>query len=533
MRGDALGSGVLRGEHARSPLVAGRARSRRQLLVDGAANDRVHEPQRPALGQDPAAAQRVGRFGRLANVQVRERGSVSDQGAVADDRRRAGEPLGRHGEPSEPRPDRRDDPVRRSAEHVRGAIRAGLAQRARELAQEERVPARQRVAGTAERRDRLGDSRTHELRRRLVAKRRRAHQRGRASLRQHRGDSGAAGLAERPRGDDEQDRSVAEPPCEIRQKPQRRRVGPVRIVDEQRERPVAGEVCRHAVQPVQDGERSLRPERQGGGLREWECRAAPPHGAPRPRRPPRRRRRGPRARAAAARPRTRTRARARSREPRAASALPRARVRAPRRPVRSCRSPPDPPPPTRAPHPPPRLRRPHGSRQAQRSAPPARPARRAPSSCSVGSSGPGDSTAAPLLEREGSTASRRRGRDHRALRLVKPLIGESVSARRALASSAIAPGAAGSPRSPRASVAPAITPLLEPPARRSPQASALRFGTPSSARSWRGGPQRFLRLPGPPRPVSAARAASRRALGDDAHRTLGSPEGSFEFSARA
>ena len=59
-------------------------------------------------------------------------------------------------------------------------------------------------------------------------------------------------------------------PAEIRQEPQRRRVGPVRIVDEQRERPVAGEVCRHAVQPVQDGERSLRPERQGGGLREWD-----------------------------------------------------------------------------------------------------------------------------------------------------------------------------------------------------------------------------------------------------------------------
>ena len=44
----------------------------------------------------------------------------------------------------------------------------------------------------------------------------------------------------------------------------------MRIVDEQRERPVAGEVCRHAVQPVQDGERSLRAERQGGGLREWD-----------------------------------------------------------------------------------------------------------------------------------------------------------------------------------------------------------------------------------------------------------------------
>ena len=176
---------------------------------------------------------------------------------------------------------------------------------------------------------------------------------------------------------------MAEPPSEVGQEPQRRRVGPVRVVDEQRERPVAGEVRRQPVQPVQDGERSLRPERQGGGLGEWDVEQR--------RRVARRalegrrgdRRRGPRARAAAARPRTRTRARARPREPRAASAQLRARFRAPRRPVRSYRSPPDPPRRPRAPHPPPRLRRPLGSRQAPRSAPGGRPARRAPS-CSSG-----------------------------------------------------------------------------------------------------------------------------------------------------
>ena len=475
MRGDALGSGVLRGEHARRALVAGRARGRRQLLVDGAADDRVHELQRAALGQDPAGAQRVGRFGGLASVEVRERGSVPDERAVADDRRRAGELLGaargngraapgpprrRRRAPRRARPRRDPAPASRSAPASSRRKNGFPPVSAWQVRQSAGI-----ASGTAARTSSADASSLSAV--------------GRTSAGAPPSASIAAtaappGSPSRPRGDDEQDRSVAEPPSEIRQEPQRRGVGPVRIVDEQRERPARGRGSPSSG-TARAGRRTLPPGRAAGARApRVGRRAAPPHSAPRPRRPPRRRRRGPRARAAAARPRTRTRARARPREPRAASAPPRARSRAPRRPVRSCRSPPDPPRPPRAPHPPPRLRRPHGSRQAQRSAPAARPARRPPSSSSVGSSGPGDSTALPLVEREGSTASRRRGRDHRALRLVKPLIGESVSARRSLASSANATAPQLSPRHPQRASHRRFTPLIEPRARNSPMRSSSR-----------------------------------------------------------
>jgi hypothetical protein len=268
MRGDPFGSGILCGEHARRPLVSGRARRRRQLLVDGAANDRMHELQRAALGQDAAAAQRVRRFGGRVSVEVRERPSVPNEGAVADDRRGPRELLGGLREACEPRPDRRDDAVGRGREHVRCALRAGLAQRAGELAQEERVPAREGVAGTAERRHRLGDGGAYELRRPLVGERRRAHQHRSAALLEHRRDTRAAGFAERPRGDDEQDRRMAEPSREVGQEPERRRVGPVCVVDEQRERPVAGEDRGQAIQAVQGSERPLWPEWERRGLRE-------------------------------------------------------------------------------------------------------------------------------------------------------------------------------------------------------------------------------------------------------------------------
>jgi hypothetical protein len=227
----------------------------------------VHELQRAAVGQDPAGAQRVGRLGGLAVVELRDRCRVPNERAVAHYRCRAGELLGRLGEAGEPRPDRRDDAAGRGVQHIGGAIEAGLAQRARELAQEERVPTGQRMAAAAEGRQGLGDGGAHELRRRVVAERRGAQQCRRAAFGQHLGDRGATRLSERPRRHNKQDRHLAQAVAEIGQEPQRRRVGPVRVVDQQRQRPAAGEVGREAEETVQDGERSLRSERQMGGLR--------------------------------------------------------------------------------------------------------------------------------------------------------------------------------------------------------------------------------------------------------------------------
>ena len=131
MRGHPLGRSVLGGEQVRRPLVAGRARRRRQLLVNRAADDRVDEPQRACVGEDAPGSQRVGGFGGLVIVQFRERGGVADERAVADDRRRAGQPLRRLREAGEPRPHRRDDALGSRSKRGGGA---GVVQRADELA---------------------------------------------------------------------------------------------------------------------------------------------------------------------------------------------------------------------------------------------------------------------------------------------------------------------------------------------------------------------------------------------------------------
>ena len=232
-----------------------------------AADDRVHEVERAAVGQDPARAQRVGGLGGLAVVELRDRRGVPDEGAVPQDRGRADEPPGRLGEAGKACPNRRDHAVGRRAQHVGGACRAGLAQRARQLAQEERVAAGQRMAAAAERRHGLGDDAADELRRGAVAERVEPQQRGRTGLGQQLGHGGAARLAGRPRGDHEHHRFAADPPGQVREEPQRRRVGPVRVVDEQRQRLLPGEIGGEAIEPVQHGERPLRPERQRVGLR--------------------------------------------------------------------------------------------------------------------------------------------------------------------------------------------------------------------------------------------------------------------------
>ena len=262
MRGDPLGGGVLAREQARRACVAGRPHGRRELLVDRAADDRVSEAQRARVGQDAAGAQGVGGLGGLPVVEVRERGGVADERAVARDRGRARELLGRGREARQARADRGDHALGRDAEHVAGS---GLAEGARELAQEERVAAGQLMARAAQRRRGVRDGGAHQLGRRVLAERLRAQQRGRA-LRQQLGDRGAAGLAERPRGEHDQDRDPAEPVAQIGHEPQRRCIGPVRVVDEQRERRPAGEVGGQPVEAVQGGERPLRPERQVGGL---------------------------------------------------------------------------------------------------------------------------------------------------------------------------------------------------------------------------------------------------------------------------
>ena len=177
----------------------------------------MREPQLARGGQDAARAQRVGGAGRVGVAELRERGGMADERAVADDRGRAGELLRRRREPAESRPHRRHHALGRGDEDVAGALGSGLAQRAAELAQEERVAAGQLMACAAQRGEGVRDGGAHELGRRVLAERLRAQQR---AVRQRLGDGGAAGLAERSCGDHEQDRHLREPVAEIGHEPQ-------------------------------------------------------------------------------------------------------------------------------------------------------------------------------------------------------------------------------------------------------------------------------------------------------------------------
>ena len=202
-----------------APHARGRPSARpARALVDRAADDRVNEQERATLGQDPPGAQGVGRFGGLLVVELRDRGGVPDE-RVPEDGGRAGEPPGgRESGRAAPGPTRPRPRARRRAPRRRGRGRPRATPR--ELAEEERVPAGQRVAGAAEGRQGLGHGAAHEARRGGVGERLGPQRRGRATLGQQLGDRGAAGLAERPGGDHEHHRRAAEPPREVRQEPQ-------------------------------------------------------------------------------------------------------------------------------------------------------------------------------------------------------------------------------------------------------------------------------------------------------------------------
>ena len=184
----------------------------------------MHEPQRAGGCEDAAGAQGVGGLGGPLIVELGEYRDVPEQRAVADDRHGRREPLRGRREAAEPGPHRRDHAVRRGAQ---GLLGAGVAHRVRELAEEERVPAGQLVAGATQRLRRLRDGRADETRGRVLAERVRTQRR----VAQQVGDGHAARLAG-PCGHDEQHRHLAQPVREVGEEPQRCGVGPVRVVDQ-------------------------------------------------------------------------------------------------------------------------------------------------------------------------------------------------------------------------------------------------------------------------------------------------------------
>ena len=244
MLGHALAAVLAHGEQLGGAAVGAHALGRRHLLEDPRAHDRVREGQRSPRAEDARGDQQVGRRGRRVGVEAGEVGGLRELGGL-EHRHRPGEPRGDRGQAAEAhdhRPPHRARAEGLDARRLVGRRRhALLAQRLDELAHEEGDPARRALAGGGEvgsgarprpscdqAPDRAGRQRrgAQDARERI----------GEQEREQRRG--GALGL--RARGHHQRERQLLQARQQEGQEAQRRRVGPVGVVDGEHERAVAG-----------------------------------------------------------------------------------------------------------------------------------------------------------------------------------------------------------------------------------------------------------------------------------------------------
>lgn len=193
---------------------------------------------------------------RVRGRQIRERGGEVERGPVPQHGRGIGQRGRRSAQACERRPHPPCDGPRGHLRHlIGGRSREGhavFAQRGRQLPQQERVAARRRPAGARKRR--LGGEQDRHL---IVAKRSKGNPLTRRV---------GANVGERvvvsvvARTDDERDLQRLDSSREVREETQGGLVGPVRIVDDQRDRPGLGNVGDEPLQAVQqaDGRRGGR-----------------------------------------------------------------------------------------------------------------------------------------------------------------------------------------------------------------------------------------------------------------------------------
>ena len=219
---------------------AGRGGDRVQ---DRRAHHRMDEGERPAGSQEPSAGEHVGGRARGLAVQPGQRGGGGGGGLLEHgDRVRERDRVG--GQPAEPRADPRADPADAERAHAGRRVVARrhtlLPQPCGELVQQERNPARRIDAGRDEGRlRRCAEAELEDPRGRHGAERRRPDALHGRIL----GERGEllgrrAGLGP-PRGDDERDGQLLDPRAQEVEEPQRARVGPVGVVDDEAERPAA------------------------------------------------------------------------------------------------------------------------------------------------------------------------------------------------------------------------------------------------------------------------------------------------------
>ena len=235
----------------------------REVVIDGVADERVHERQRLALEQ-VGRGQCVRRGDDV--VHAGQRGDVGGRRAVAQHRDGPGHLQRVTRQPGEAGDDRLGDGAGADLVHARDAVgvRCDLlvAQEADELARQQRVAARRLLARGREGRVRLAEETGDQPACRLRAQRGGGEVDGRR-VRGQLGQQRAGGLRG-PLGRDDEHRQAIEPLAQIGQEAQRGVVAPLDVVDREHERLLGRGVGHEPVQGVQRGEGGLVGVLDGG-----------------------------------------------------------------------------------------------------------------------------------------------------------------------------------------------------------------------------------------------------------------------------
>ena len=154
LRGDLLDRRAGLAQHLCGALVLELSLRGRELVVDGVADERVHEAER-RLGPDDLRADQLARGGgHRALVGARQGGDAREVRALAEHGGGPGDRAGVVRQAREPQQHGAGDGARADGPHDRGLVGAGLhalgLERAQELAQQQRVAAGRLVAGGAE-----------------------------------------------------------------------------------------------------------------------------------------------------------------------------------------------------------------------------------------------------------------------------------------------------------------------------------------------------------------------------------------------
>ena len=176
MRGHLVGLGAGVAQHRGGTRVHQLALTSRQLLVDGLAHQRVHEPERRPGAEDLRPGEHPARVGHLLLRQLGQLRHGRQVCALAEHGHGAGHAHGLIGEAREPQQHRARHGARpdvRHHVHVRGVgLHAVRLERAEQLPQQQRVPAGHPRAGGAEALVCLGaEPRAHQLGDRRAAQR--------------------------------------------------------------------------------------------------------------------------------------------------------------------------------------------------------------------------------------------------------------------------------------------------------------------------------------------------------------------------